>query len=302
MITKELPEGTHHPRGRKPGWLKVRAPGGEAYARIKHLLRERKLHTVCEEARCPNQGECWSAGTATVMILGDVCTRGCRFCAVTSGDPDGQVDPEEPWKVAEMVVSLELKYVVLTSVDRDDLPDGGADHFAETIRQIHSQDPGIRVEVLTPDFRGDRQAVGAVLEAGPDVFAHNLEVVRRLTPTIRDRRCDYDQSLDVLLTARAIRPEGMTKSSIMLGLGETEEEVLQAMEDLVGVGVDVLTLGQYLQPSPRHHEVVEFIHPDRFEDLGRKAEAMGFLYVASGPLVRSSYRAAELFLEGKIGR
>jgi lipoic acid synthetase len=302
MITKELPEETHHPRARKPGWLKVRAPGGEAYARIKRLLRERKLHTVCEEAQCPNQGECWGAGTATVLILGDVCTRGCRFCAVTSGNPGGEVDPEEPWKVSEVIASLGLRYVVLTSVDRDDLPDGGADHFAETIRQIHAQDREIRVEVLTPDFQGDRQAVGTVLQGGPDVFAHNLEVVRRLTPVIRDRRCDYDQSLDVLLTAKAIHPEGMTKSSIMLGLGETEEEVLQAMDDLVGVGVDVLTLGQYLQPSPKHHEVVEFIHPDRFEELGRKAKSMGFLYVASGPLVRSSYRAAELFLEGEIGR
>ncbi|MCZ6689903.1 MAG: lipoyl synthase [Planctomycetota bacterium] len=294
MITRDLSTTAR----RKPEWLKVRAPGGDAYRRIKRLLRERSLHTVCEEARCPNMGECWGGGTATIMLMGDVCTRGCRFCAVKTGNPRGRLDRDEPRKVSEVISTLGLKYLVLTSVDRDDLPDGGAAHFAETVRRLKSQDPGLLVEVLIPDFAGDRAALGAVLGAGPDVLAHNLETVRRLTPSVRDRRAGYDPSLDLLRSAKEIRPGIHTKSSIMLGLGETDVETLEAMADLRSAGVDILTLGQYLQPTPRHSEVVEFIRPERFDALAVEGRAMGFLYVASGPLVRSSYRAGEFFLEG----
>ena len=285
---------------RKPPWLKVRAPGSGAYARIKGLLRERDLHTVCEEAHCPNIGECWGGGTVTIMLMGDVCTRGCRFCAVKSGNPGGRLDPEEPRKVSEVIASLGLEYLVLTSVDRDDLPDGGAAHFAETVWMLKSLDPDLLVEVLIPDFGGDRDGLSTVLASGPDVLAHNIETTRRLTPRIRDRRAPYDQSLEVLRAAKQIRPEVYTKSSIMLGLGESEDEVVKAMADLRANDVDILTLGQYLQPTARHHPVIEYVRPERFDALAAEGRRMGFLYVASGPLVRSSYRAGEFFLEGLL--
>ncbi len=264
---------------------------------LKGLLRTLDLHTVCEEAHCPNVWECWGGGTATIMLMGDLCTRGCRFCAVRSGNPHGLLDLEEPRKVAEALAELGLTYVVLTSVDRDDVPDGGASHFAATIREIKTRNPETLVEALIPDFQGDLDAVRTVVEAGPDVLDHNLETVRRLQGVARDRRANYEQSLAVLRGAKSLRPSLFTKSSLMLGLGETREEVLEAMRDLRANGVDLLTLGQYLRPSKWHLPVQEYVSPEAFEALREDGEAMGFAYVAAGPLVRSSYRAGEFFLE-----
>ncbi len=289
------------PFERKPEWLKVRAPGGERYGRIKELLRTYDLHTVCEEARCPNVGECWSEGTATVMILGDVCTRGCRFCAVTTGNPRGAYDPREPEHVARTIAAIELNYVVLTMVDRDDLLDGGAKHVAETIRATHRARPGILVEALVGDFQGALRDVETVVTDGvPDVFAHNVETVERLQRTVRDARCSFARSIAVLEHAKKLAPERFTKSSIMVGIGEEPAEVLGSMRALRDAGVDVLTLGQYLRPSAKHHEVVRYVHPDEFARFRDDGLAMGFMYVASGPLVRSSYRASEAFLQGAI--
>lgn len=292
-------------RPRLPDWFKVRAPGGEQYAAIRQALRERGLSTVCEEARCPNLAECWSGGksgrgTATIMVMGGTCTRGCRFCSVPTGKP-GALDAQEPRKASETIGVMGVGYVVITSVDRDDLPDGGAAHFADVIRRCKADHPGLLVEVLTPDFQGDRAALGAVLDARPDVVAHNIETVRRLSPNVRDRRAGYDQSLAVLQAYKAMGAR-YTKTSIMLGLGETTAEVEQCLGDLRAVGVDIVTFGQYLRPTQeaRHLAVVEFVHPDQFEAYRGLAEGMGFLYVASGPLVRSSYKAGELFLEGMI--
>jgi len=285
---------------RKPPWLKVRPGGGEAFGEVKGTLRELGLHTVCEEARCPNIGECWSCGTATFLIMGEVCTRGCRFCAVATGKPGGVLDAQEPRKVAKAAAQWELRWVVLTSVDRDDLPDGGAAHFAETVRAIAELSPQTRVEVLTPDFGGDRQAIATVLAAEPAVFAHNLEVVRSLTPKARDRRASYDRSLEVLHLAKELRPDGLTKSSLMLGLGESDDEIRQSLEDLRAVGVDAVTLGQYLQPNPRCMVVERYVEPAEFDAWDAEARGLGFAMVASGPLVRSSYRAGELALEGLL--
>jgi len=283
--------------GRKPEWLRVRPASGESYTQLKGLFRSLGLHTVCEEAHCPNVWECWGGGTATIMLLGDVCTRGCRFCAVASGNPRGAVDADEPEKVARAIAEMGLTYVVLTSVDRDDLPDGGASHFARTIASIKARDPGILVEALVPDFQGDLGAVAAVLDAGPDVFDHNVETVRRLQSPVRDPRAGYDRSLGVLRAAKRMRPRAYTKSSIMLGLGETADEVLETMRDLRAADVDILTLGQYLRPSAWHIPVSEYVPPETFDAYREAGEAMGFLYVAAGPLVRSSYRAGEFFLE-----
>lgn len=285
----------------KPEWLKVRIPGGESYRGLKGLLADRDLHTVCEEAHCPNIGECWGGGTATVMLMGDTCTRGCRFCAVKTGNPKGVLDPFEPVKVAEAVMEAGWRYVVLTSVDRDDLPDGGASHFASTIRAIKARDPTIRVEALVPDFQGDVDAVRSVVEAGPEVFAQNQETVERLTHPVRDMRSDYHRTLLVLRKAKEMRPDLYTKSSLMLGLGEREEEVLRAMRDLRRAGVDILTLGQYLRPSEKHWPVGRYVPPDAFDAYRQAGEALGFLYVAAGPLVRSSYRAGEYFMERVLG-
>ncbi len=282
---------------RKPDWLSVRLPGGESYLGIKNTLQGSGLHTVCEEARCPNIGECWGGGTATIMLLGDICTRGCRFCAVKTGNPRGQVDPFEPIKVADAVAKFGLRYVVLTSVDRDDLPDGGASHFASTISAIKARDPDIMVEALIPDFQGDVEAVKAVVRSGLEVLAQNLETVERLTHVVRDRRAGYGRTLLVLRKAKEIRADIFTKSSLMLGLGEVEAEVLQSMRDLKRAGVDILTLGQYLRPSRRHIEVSRYVPPEEFDYFRERGEEMGFLYVAAGPLVRSSYRAGEYFVE-----
>jgi lipoic acid synthetase len=289
-------------RERKPTWLRVQPPAGPDYVRLKHLLRDLNLHTVCEEAHCPNVGECWGEGTATVMLLGDVCTRGCRFCAVASGNPRGAVDPFEPVKVAKAVDELGLTYVVLTSVDRDDLPDGGAAHFAATVRAIKVRNPAVIVETLIPDFQGVEADVAKVVDAGPEVVDHNVETVERLQGKVRDRRATYDRSLRVLRAAKERNPSVYTKSSIMLGLGERDEEVLQTFRDLRAAGVDIVTLGQYLRPSEWHLPVVEYVSPDKFAWFRERAEAMGFLYCASGPLVRSSYRAGEFFMENVIRR
>ncbi|MFQ6090518.1 MAG: lipoyl synthase [Candidatus Bipolaricaulia bacterium] len=282
---------------RKPDWLKIRPPGGAAYQRIKGSLQRSQLHTVCEEARCPNVNECWGGGTATLMLLGDVCTRGCRFCAVASGHPQGRLDPQEPAKVAQTVSEWGLEYVVLTSVARDDLPDGGAGQFARAVRAIKGQNPKVLVEVLIPDFQGSIKSLRKVVEARPEVIGHNIETVARLAPLVRDRRAGYRQSLGVLESVKQLDADVYTKSSLMLGLGETEAEVLHAMRDLRDAGVDFLTLGQYLQPSKRHLEVKEYVHPERFQDYKGLGEELGFHYVASGPLVRSSYRAGEFFVE-----
>jgi lipoic acid synthetase len=291
---------------RKPEWLKIRPPAGENYTRIKGMLRERGLHTVCEEAHCPNVAECWASGTATFMVGSDTCTRACRFCAVKTARLPPPLDPEEPLHVAQSVAALKLRYVVLTSVDRDDLEDGGAGHFAATIREIKRLDPSILVEALVPDFRGDIAAIQTIVDSGLDVYAHNVETVRRLQYRVRDPRATYLQSLSTLRAAKNhARETGRklyTKSAIMLGLGEERAELTEAFEDLRGFEVDVLTLGQYLRPSLKHLPVERYVSPEEFAEIGREAESKGFLYVASGPMVRSSYRAAELFMHGHIER
>jgi lipoic acid synthetase len=287
---------------RKPDWLKVRAPGGENYTRIKNMLGDLKIATVCQEARCPNMGECWSGGTATMMLMGDVCTRGCKFCNVKTGNPKGKLDPSEPEKVAYSIAQMNLEYIVLTSVDRDDLPDQGASHFARTIRTIKKLDDHVIVEVLTPDFRGERDLVRALVEAKPDVFAHNVETVERLQKTVRDPRAGYQQSLSVLKMVKEMDPTRKTKTSLMLGLGETDAEIEQTLQDLRAIDCDVVTFGQYLQPSERHLPVQEYVTPERFAAWQKRAENLGFLYVASGPLVRSSYRAGEFFMKGLLAK
>lgn len=286
--------------GPKPEWLKIRPPGGENYSRIKELLKGLKLHTVCEEARCPNVSECWGGGTATVMLMGDTCTRACRFCHVKSGNPKGVLDENEPVNTATAIAELQLKYVVLTSVDRDDLQDGGADHFAKTVEEIKNRSRQTLVEVLIPDFQGDEKSIERICRSGVDVIAHNIETVERLTPSVRDIRCGYRQSLEVLKKVKDQYPHIYTKSSIMVGLGETKNEVFQAMEDLLQAGVQIVTVGQYLRPTTWHLPVEEYIHPDVFKEYERVGLEKGFLCVPSGPLVRSSYRAAEKFLEGLI--
>jgi len=288
---------------RKPPWLKVRAPSGERYVRLKELFRRLDLHTVCEEARCPNIGECWGGGTATLMLLGDVCTRGCRFCNVRTGNPRGVVDGREPEKVAEALAAIGLDYVVLTMVDRDDLPDGGAAHVARTVAEIKRRDPSILVELLTGDFAGERAAIEVVARAGADVLSHNVETVRRLTPAVRDRRATYERSLGVLDLFRELAPaRTAVKSALMLGLGETEAEVDETLRDLRARprATEIVHVGQYLRPSAWHLPVVEYVAPERFEALRERALALGFAYVAAGPLVRSSYRAGELFLRSRL--
>ena len=289
---------------RKPDWLRIRPPGGESYTQIKGLLREKKLHTVCEEAHCPNVAECWASGTATFMLGGDTCTRACRFCAVKTARVPPPLDPEEPFQVAESIAALGLHYVVLTSVDRDDLPDGGAGHFAATIREIKRLDPKIIVEALVPDFRGDLQAIEALVDSRLDVYAHNIETVQSLQYRVRDPRAGYFQSLATLRAAKAyaktIGHELFTKSAVMLGLGENESELEESFQDLRHYDVDVLTVGQYLRPSIKHLPVEKYYSPEEFQTIGKTAESKGFLYVASGPMVRSSYRAGEFFIQGVI--
>lgn len=281
----------------KPDYVKVRIASGQNYTEIKKTLRARVLYTVCEEARCPNIAECWDSGTATFMILGKNCSRGCRFCAVTHGRML-PVDPEEPRKVADSVMQMGLKYAVITSVDRDDLADQGAGHFAEVIREVKAT--GVRVESLVPDFQGRPELVDRIIEASPDVFAHNVETVRRLTPSVRDPRAGYDQSIAVLDYVKRQKPDQITKSSIMLGLGEGDEEVAKTMTDILEAGVDILTIGQYLRPSKLQLEVVEYSPMSRFKKFEELGYAMGFGFVASGPLVRTSYRAAEAWTQRRL--
>lgn len=280
-------------RPRLPEWFKQRIPPAGSMTQVSGLLEELNLNTVCESARCPNIGQCFSRGTATFMILGSNCTRNCTFCAVNKYPPS-PLDPAEPGHVAEAVSRLKLQYVVITSVTRDDLPDGGAAHFARTVELVHRLPGNIRVEILVPDFAGDTAALKTVLESRPEVIAHNLETVPRLYPEVRPM-ADYRRSLDLLRQSKAIAPDILTKSGLMLGLGETREEVLQAMRDLREAGCDLLTLGQYLAPSPQHHPVVDFITPEAFAAYEPAALKMGFSGIASAPLVRSSYQAAELF-------
>ena len=293
-------DGKRTTPGPKPAWLKVPLPHGETTAELSRILRERGLHTVCEEAKCPNQGECWAGGTATFMLLGDVCTRGCRFCNVKTNKNGLPIDEHEPRKVAEAVAATKLRYVVLTMVDRDDLDDGGAGHVAATIAAIKRQDPEILVEALVGDFQGNTEQIATVLASKPDVFAHNLETVQRLTKRVRDHRCDIERSLDVLQTAKRLLPGIVTKSSLMLGLGESEREIEDTLDALRSHDVDVLTLGQYLRPTVLHLPVAEHVTPARFEALAQRAKTKGFLYVASGPLVRSSYKAGEYYLENYL--
>jgi lipoic acid synthetase len=282
-------------RLRKPPWLKVSLPSGDDYERVKAKVSNLALNTVCKEAACPNLAECWGAGTATIMILGDTCTRGCRFCNVKTGNPRGQVDWLEPVRVADAVRDLGWRYLVLTAVDRDDLPDGGALIFANTVREIHARVPGAKVEILSGDYRGDLRALDIVMDAQPDVFAHNLETVRRLTPSVRDKRAAYDQSLRILAYAKSRAPQRFTKTSLMLGLGEEPAEVEAAMDDARTAGVDIFTMGQYLQPSKRHLPVRTFVTPEEFERFGRLARSKGFHQVVSSPLSRSSYHAEQAF-------
>ncbi|XP_064636827.1 lipoyl synthase, mitochondrial-like [Lineus longissimus] len=289
-------------RLRLPPWLKTEIPAGKNYTKVKNSLRKLKLNTVCEEARCPNIGECWGGGenqtaTATIMVLGDQCTRGCRFCSVKTSRKPPPPDPNEPVNTATAIAAWGLDYVVLTSVDRDDLPDGGARHFAETVRQIKTRDPRIRVECLTPDFRGDLKQVETVADAGLDVYAHNVETVRELQALVRDPRANYTQSLSVLEHVKKYKPSLITKTSIMLGLGETDDEVMRTMEDLRAIDVDCLTLGQYMQPTKRHLKVHEYVTPEKFDHWEKVGEKLGFAYTASGALVRSSYKAGEFFLK-----
>ncbi len=281
----------------KPAWLKMRLPSGENVAEVRNLLRERNLHTVCEEARCPNLGECWNSGVATVMLMGDICTRGCRFCAVKTGNPNGWLDRAEPGKVAEMADLQQLRYIVLTSVDRDDVADLGAEHYAQTIAALKQRRADLLVEALTPDFQGRSDCIKTVLSTGLDVFAHNLETVESLHRQVRDVRATYQQSIAVLAKAKEIDPNITTKTSIMLGLGEDPQEVRQAMFDLRQAGVDIITFGQYLQPSSRHLKVSRFVPPSEFDWYKQLAEQeYGFAFCASGPMVRSSYKAAEHFV------
>ena len=280
----------------RPAWLKVRAPSAEeadGVRTVRNLLAKHRLTTVCQGAVCPNAGECWGARTATFMILGETCTRGCRFCGVPTGDPGGVLDHGEPDRLAAAIAELDLRYVVLTSVDRDDLPDGGAGAFAETVRTIKTAVDGIRVEILIPDFSGDRAALAEILASGADVLGHNLETVERLSPEMRDRRASYRQSLDVLSALKAGASGQIVKSGLMLGLGERSDEVRQALCDLREAGVQALTLGQYLQPTIRSAPVVRYVPPTEFDALADEARDLGFSSVVAGPLVRSSYHAAQ---------
>jgi lipoyl synthase len=289
------------PQLRKPPWLKARAPSGGGFQGVRALVREHRLATVCEEAKCPNIGECWNAGTATLMLMGAVCTRACRFCSVDTGNPRGWLDPQEPANAARSVELMKLKYVVLTSVDRDDLSDGGAAHYAACVRAIRQACPDTAVEALTPDFQGSVADVATVVGSGIAVFAQNIETVRRLTHPVRDPRAGYERTLAVLRAAKAYRPDILTKSSLMLGLGETDAEIGETLRDLRGAGVDIVTLGQYLQPTLNHLPVERFVAPAQFDEYRAQALALGFLECVSGPLVRSSYRAEQALNRNNAG-
>jgi lipoic acid synthetase len=289
------------PSAPKPPWLKARAPSGSGYQDVRALVREHRLATVCEEAKCPNIGECWNAGTATLMLMGAVCTRACRFCSVDTGNPHGWLDADEPENAARTVELMGLRYVVLTSVDRDDLPDGGAAHYAACVRAIKRRNPSTAVEALTPDFQGVLADVATVVDSGIEVFAQNIETVRRLTHPVRDPRAGYEQTLAVLTHAKRHRPAILTKSSLMLGLGESDAEIDEALADLRAAGVDIVTLGQYLRPTLNHLPVQRYVAPAEFDRYRERALARGFLECVSGPLVRSSYRAEQALNRNNAG-
>lgn len=284
----------------KPKWLRVMGHTSEKYKVVKAEVDKHRLATVCEEAKCPNIGECWSHGTATIMLMGAVCTRACRFCSVDTGNPHGWLDKDEPEKAAHSVEVMNLDYVVLTSVNRDDLPDGGAQHYADAIRAIKNRCPKTKVEALTPDFQGDEQAVATLLDSGVDVFAQNVETVERLTHPVRDNRAGYWQTINVLAYAKRYRSDVLTKTSLMLGLGETDEEIIACMKDLRANHIDILTLGQYLQPTRNHLPVTRYVTPEQFKQFREIGLEMGFFEVASGPLVRSSYRADRVFKKNNL--
>ncbi|HST28366.1 MAG TPA: lipoyl synthase [Rudaea sp.] len=287
--------------GHKPPWLRVRLPAGAQYEAVHDIVKSHNLHTVCAESRCPNIAECWGRGTATMMLMGEVCTRACKFCAVSTGNPHGWLDPLEPAHVADAVALMQLKYIVLTSVDRDDLADGGAAHYAACIRAIHARAPQTAVEALTPDFAGRHRDVATVLAAGLVTYAQNLETVERLTHRVRDARAGYAQTLDVLAFAKRHAPQTLTKTSLMLGLGETDAEIERTLDDIRAAGVDIVTLGQYLRPSEHHLPVERFVTPDEFRGYRDLALAKGFVEAVAGPLVRSSYRAERVLERNNAG-
>jgi lipoic acid synthetase len=297
-VRRDTPALQH---GNKPRWLRAKMPSGAGFSGVRQTVKEHRLSTVCEESMCPNIGECWNNGTATIMVMGSVCTRACRFCAVDTGNPHGWLDPEEPLNTARAVKLMDLKYVVITSVDRDDLPDGGAGHYAACVREIKKMNPHTAVEALTPDFNGFMSDVEKVVDSGLEVFAQNVETVKRLTHPVRDPRASYEQTLDVLAHAKKHRPEVLTKTSLMLGLGELDHEIMQTMQDLREAGVDILTLGQYLRPTPNHLVVERYVTPDEFDTYRAEGLEKGFLEVVAGPLVRSSYRADRVLQKNNVG-
>ena len=284
----------HIPIERKPKWLRIKSQNSSKFRELKEIVSHKKLHTVCEEAMCPNIQECWSHGTATFMLLGSVCTRACKFCAVDTGNPKGQIDAKEPEKVANSIAQMNLKYAVLTSVNRDDLEDGGAMHFAQTVVSIKKKAPGVIIEALVPDFLGKRESIETLLDSNVEVFAQNLETVNRLTHQVRDHRAGYKQTLEVLTYAKTYSPKTISKTSLMLGLGESEDELLESFNDIRSAGVDVLTLGQYMRPTINHLPVERWYSPEEFQYMKKLALDIGFKEVASGPLVRSSYRADKI--------
>ncbi|MBT8092892.1 MAG: lipoyl synthase [Gammaproteobacteria bacterium] len=288
-------------RGGKPGWLRAKMPSGSGYSSTRNIVHEHKLSTVCEESMCPNIGECWNAGTATIMVLGSVCTRACRFCAVDTGNPKGWLDPGEPLNAARAVNLMGLEYVVITSVDRDDLEDGGAGHYAACVHEIKKLNPNTAVEALTPDFDGIEAHIETVVDSGLEVFAQNVETVKRLTHPVRDPRAGYEQTIGVLRHAKTHRPSVLTKTSLMLGLGERDNEIMQAMDDLREADVDILTLGQYLRPTPNHLPVERYVTPEQFDAYRREGLEKGFLEVVAGPMVRSSYRAEQVLQKNNVG-
>jgi lipoic acid synthetase len=288
-------------RGEKPKWLRAKMPSGSGYSGTRKIVHEHRLSTVCEESMCPNIGECWNAGTATIMVMGSVCTRACRFCAVDTGNPKGWLDTEEPKNSAKAVQLMGLEYVVITSVDRDDLADGGASHYAECVREIKKLNPNTAVEALTPDFNGVHEHIELVVDSGLQVFAQNVETVKRLTHPVRDPRASYDQTIEVLRHAKSHRPDVLTKTSLMLGLGERDNEVMTSMDDLRAANVDILTLGQYLRPTPNHLAVERYVTPTEFEAYRMEGLDKGFVEVVAGPMVRSSYRAEQVLQKNNVG-
>ena len=292
---------SHIPNSKKPSWLKIKADFNPNFYKVKEQVTEKKLYTVCEEAHCPNINECWSAGTATFMLMGSVCTRACKFCSVDTGNPRGWLDEDEPMNTAKAVQIMKLKYVVLTSVNRDDLPDGGAQHFAETVKLIKDLNPDTAVEALTPDFKGLSSSIDTIVNCGLEVFAQNIETVERLTHQVRDVRAGYQQTMDVLAESKKINPKVLTKTSIIVGLGETDKEIEQTMDDLIKNKVDILTIGQYLRPTLNHHPIERWVTPEEFESYRNTGLKKGFLEVMSGPMVRSSYRAERALEKNNAG-